>query len=77
MEDFFNSSQTPSAFFWRAQSGLEVDLIIQSDGKFWPIEIKLSATPAGNHLKNINRFKELAGDERATSACWSAMWTKK
>jgi len=23
----------------------------------------LTATPTGNHLKNISRFKELAGDE--------------
>ena len=40
-----------------------MDLIVQSDGKFWPIEIKLTATPIGNHLKNRSRFKELAGDE--------------
>jgi uncharacterized protein len=60
---FLNCGKTPSAFFWRAQGGLEVDLIIQSGGKFWPVEIKLTATPTGNHLKNISRFKELAGDE--------------
>jgi uncharacterized protein len=60
---FLNCGKTPAAFFWRAQGGLEVDLIIQADGRFWPVEIKLTSTPTINHLKNIERFKELAGKE--------------
>lgn len=43
--------------------GLEVDLIIQARGRFWPVEIKLTSTPSLNHVKSINRFKGLAGDE--------------
>jgi predicted AAA+ superfamily ATPase len=60
---FLNCGKEPSAFFWRAQGGLEVDLIIQAGGKFWPIEIKLTSTPTINHLNAVNRFRELAGDE--------------
>jgi uncharacterized protein len=60
---FLNCGKTPAAFFWRAQGGLEVDLIIQADGKFWPVEIKLTSTPNINHLNAIDRFKELAGKE--------------
>jgi predicted AAA+ superfamily ATPase len=60
---FFNQGKRPSAFFWRAQGGTEVDLIIQAQGKLWPIEIKLTATPSAHHLKGVNSFKELAGKE--------------
>ena len=60
---FFNMGKRPSAYFWRAQDGHEVDLIIQAAGKFWPIEIKLTSTPSTYHLKPLNRFKEIAGNE--------------
>lgn len=60
---FYNAGKKPSAFFWRAQDGHEVDLIIQAQGKYWPIEIKMTATPSLKHLKPINRFKKLAGEE--------------
>ncbi|MBW2557919.1 MAG: hypothetical protein JRD69_03635 [Deltaproteobacteria bacterium] len=53
----------PSAFPWRSQGGLEVDLIIQAKGKLWPIEIKLTSTPSFNHVKGLNRFKEIAGGD--------------
>ena len=60
---FLNCGKRPSAFFWRSQGGLEVDLIIQAKGKLWPIEIKLTATPSLNHVKGLNRFKDIAGNE--------------
>ena len=60
---FYNAGKKPSVFFWRAQDGHEVDLIIQAQGKFWPIEIKVTATPSLNHLKPINRFKKLDAQE--------------
>jgi hypothetical protein len=44
---------------------MEVDLILQAQGKFWPIEIKLTATPGAGHLASLDRFKELAGNESA------------
>lgn len=60
---FFNCGKRPAAFFWRSQGGLEVDLIIQAKGKLWPIEIKLTSTPSLNHVKGLNRFKEIAGSD--------------
>ena len=60
---YYNAGKKPPAFYWRSQGGLEVDLIIQASGKFWPIEIKMTSTPSGNHMKPINSFKDLAGEE--------------
>jgi hypothetical protein len=62
---FCNLGRKPAAYFWRSQGGLEVDLILQAQGKFWPIEIKLTATPGTGHLTSLNSFKELAGNESA------------
>ena len=63
---FFNLGKRPSAFFWRSQGGLEVDLIVQARGKLWPIEIKLTSTPSANHVKALDRFKSLGKDEVST-----------
>jgi hypothetical protein len=62
---FCHQGLTPAVFFWRAQDGMEVDLILQAQGKFWPMEIKLTATPGPGHLAGLNRFKEIAGKEAA------------
>lgn len=60
---YMNIGKRPAAFFWRSQSGLEVDLIIHAAGKFWPIEIKLTSTPSTNHVKTLDRFRAMAGNE--------------
>lgn len=60
---FLNLGKKPAIFFWRSQGGLEVDLIVQAQGKLWPIEIKLTATPSIYHTKGLERFKKLAGAE--------------
>lgn len=62
---FCNRGLKPAAFFWRSREGMEVDLIIQAHGKFWPVEIKLTATPGPGHWIALNRFKEIAGKEAA------------
>ncbi|MGC1954956.1 MAG: ATP-binding protein [Gammaproteobacteria bacterium] len=59
--------RTPDLFFWRSHDGLEVDLIVQAGSRFFPIEIKLTATPTLRYLEPLNRFKELAGAEAAAT----------
>lgn len=60
---FLNRGQKPAFYFWRSQGGLEVDLIIQAQGKFWPIEIKRTSTPAGKHVEMLGFFRKMAGEE--------------
>lgn len=63
---FFGLGKKPDLFFWRSHDGLEVDLIIQINGKLHPVEIKFTTTPATQHLAPLNKFKELAGDDAVT-----------
>jgi hypothetical protein len=60
---FLNSGQKPAFFFWRSHGGLEVDLIIQAQGRYWPVEIKLTATPSAKHVEMLGHFKKMAGEE--------------
>ena len=64
---FLNRGKKPSLFFWRSQSGLEVDMIIQARGKMWPVEIKLTSTPSLHHTEPLDLFKGMAGKESSST----------
>lgn len=54
--------EEPGMYFWRTASGSEVDLILDTQGKLIPIEVKLSATPRREMAKSIEAFNRDFGD---------------
>ncbi len=52
----------PQVFFWRTLAGTEVDLVMVSDGKLVPIEVKLSATPRPGMAASIRTMRADFGD---------------
>ena len=74
---FLHTGQRASMFFWRSQSGLEIDLILQTRGKYWPVEIKLTATPRSKHAEALTQFKGLAGDDASDQGVLVCMVEKK
>ena len=54
-----NLIPTPPHFYhWRLHSGAEVDLILERDGKLYPIEIKATSKPTSSDAKNITTFRK-------------------
>lgn len=51
----------PKVYFWRTMSGTEVDIIVETNGKLIPLEVKLSATPRPAMANSIRRFKNDLG----------------
>jgi len=49
-----------NCYFWRSHDGLEIDLIIEINGKTWPVEIKKIATPSPKHTQSLIKFGKLA-----------------
>ena len=49
----------PPLFFWRDKEGREVDLIIAEDGKLFPVEVKLSASPTARDIRGISALLRL------------------
>lgn len=47
----------PQLYFWRTSSGIEVDLVVQEEGRLIPIEIKTSATPRSRMTAGIEAFQ--------------------
>ena len=48
----------PRVFFWRTRAGTEVDIIVESNRKLVPIEVKLSATPRPGMAGSIRAFQK-------------------
>jgi len=59
---FANKGMKPALWYWRSHDGLEVDLIVQLNGKIIPIEIKLTTTPTVHHTYSLRRLRTLAGE---------------
>ncbi|MCC5815477.1 MAG: ATP-binding protein [Leptospira sp.] len=51
-----NNAQAPGFFHYRTNTGMEVDLILEWNGKYHPIEIKLASHPRKSDTKGIYAF---------------------
>jgi predicted AAA+ superfamily ATPase len=56
-----NKGIKPQLYFWRDNSGNEVDALIQEKGKLKAVEIKSSKTFNTSFFKGLNYYGELAG----------------
>jgi len=52
------SSFSPKMYHWRSSGGAEVDLIIEKDGAYFPIEIKMNSRPSKKDARGIKAFRE-------------------
>ena len=48
----------PRVWFWRTSAGTEVDILVETNGKLVPVEVKLSATPRPAMASAIKTFQK-------------------
>ncbi len=48
----------PALYHWRSHGGAEVDLLLERDGRFHPVEIKLTTSPARKDARGIEAFRK-------------------
>lgn len=53
--------ERPEAFFYRDQSGLEVDLLLRRADQWLAVEVKSGTTVAADAFAGLRRFGELTG----------------
>ncbi|HPH03992.1 MAG TPA: ATP-binding protein [Spirochaetota bacterium] len=56
-----NTGKNGEIFFWRSREGLEIDCIIEVNGRRYPLEIKMTATPTLKHAGALEKFLKLSG----------------
>ncbi|MBN2342859.1 MAG: ATP-binding protein [Deltaproteobacteria bacterium] len=54
MADYSNKKQ--QLFFWRTQTGMEVDFVYYGESTFWAIEVKNAATIRNRDLSSLRAF---------------------
>ncbi len=62
---FVHRGVEPQIYFWRTTTGTEVDIVVETEGRLVPIEVKLSATPDPSMAYGINAFKKDFGKKAA------------
>jgi hypothetical protein len=48
----------PNFYHWRSHGGAEVDLIIEYNGRFFPVEIKANSRPRKSDARGIGAFRD-------------------
>lgn len=48
----------PNIYHWRSHGGAEIDLLLEIDNRYFPIEIKLKSRPSKNDASGIVAFRE-------------------
>jgi predicted AAA+ superfamily ATPase len=48
----------PQAYHWRTGGGAEVDIILERDGKLYPVEVKCKSNLTGHDTRGLRSFRE-------------------
>ncbi len=59
----FNQALSSNLYFWRDHVGNEIDILIESDNKLIPLEVKSGETFNSDFLKGLNYWMELAAQK--------------
>ncbi len=59
IKSWHNAGREPSLYFYRDKEGKEIDLLIEDGQTLYPIEIKKSATPSRDALKNFGVLENI------------------
>jgi predicted AAA+ superfamily ATPase len=61
---FIKLDVQPIAYHWRTAGGAEVDLVLERDGKLYPIEVKCSTKLSRRDTRGLRAFRETYGQDQ-------------
>jgi len=61
MKQFLHHEQRPNCYYWRDNTGHEIDLLIEHAGQIFPMEIKSSQTLKADFFKTPEFFQKISG----------------
>lgn len=67
VKHFTNQGQRPPIYFWQDKTGREVDLLVETNGKLIPIEIKAGQTMRPDYFDQLAYWNELSGNSSQNS----------
>jgi len=57
-KEFVRLRMAPAVYHWRTAGGAEVDLVLELDGKLFPVEVKTSSFVSAKALSGLKAFRE-------------------
>ena len=58
LKSYWHNNKKPSVYYYREASGVEVDLLLEQDGKLYPAEIKKTANPSPSDAAAFTKMSE-------------------
>ena len=58
LKSYWHTGQSPQCYYYRNKDGYEIDLLIEQDGKLYPIECKKSASPSRQALQGFHSLTQ-------------------
>ena len=68
VKDRYSSGLPPQLYYWRSQSGVEVDLVEPNGGRLDAFEIKMAARVKAEHTRGLRQWMALAGRKAGAAA---------
>jgi predicted AAA+ superfamily ATPase len=59
IKSYYHNGLRPSLYYYRDSNHAEIDLLIEQDGLFYPVEIKKTANPGRRDVKAIESFSRI------------------
>jgi predicted AAA+ superfamily ATPase len=59
IKNYYNRAEIPPIYYWRDNTGNEIDCLIDESDRFKSVEIKSSTTVSPDFFKGLNYYKEL------------------
>jgi predicted AAA+ superfamily ATPase len=61
-----NRAENPNLYFWRDNTGNEIDIILEKPEGLYPVEIKSGKTITNEFFKGLNRWSKISGQEKGS-----------
>lgn len=61
-KSYWHNAEEISAYYYRDKDGYEIDLIIESEGRLYPVEIKRTSSPSKADIKNFTIMEKFGRD---------------
>jgi predicted AAA+ superfamily ATPase len=58
IKSYYHNGRRPPLYYYRDSNGNEIDLLIEADGLFYPVEIKKTSNPGKNDIKAFSLFEQ-------------------
>ena len=59
IKSYCHNGYSPTLYYFRDSNGKEIDLLIEQDNRFYPIEIKKTSTPKSADIKTFDDFAKM------------------